>query len=66
MTMNIGVMLKAVLVALVTVLIVSIVLIAYDMHIPGFYLLYGAVGVGFFIVAMTVLSVIQKEGKQDD
>ena len=66
MTVNIGKMLKAVLVALVTVLVVSVVLIAYNMHIPGFCLLYGAAGVGFFVVAMTVLSVIQKEGKQDD
>lgn len=47
-------------------LVAAVVLIMYNEHFVGFYILYGAAGVGFFLVATKLLSVIQKEGRQDD
>ncbi|MEA1998593.1 MAG: hypothetical protein U9N61_04620 [Euryarchaeota archaeon] len=62
----IGKILKIVLVGIAVVLGVAVVLFMYDNHIMGFYLLFGAVGVGLFLVAMQILSLIQREGQQDD
>ena len=59
-------MLKVVLLAIAVVLGIAVVLALYGKHIMGFYFLLGAVGVGFFVVAMQALSVIQKGGQQDD
>lgn len=58
--------LKLVLMGMAVLLGVAVVLITYDEHIMGFYLLFGVVGVGLFLVAMQILSLIQKEGRQDD
>lgn len=65
-TVMIGKILKVVLIGIAVVLGVSVVLFMYDEDIMGFYLLFGAVGVGLFLVAMQILSLIQKEGRQDD
>ncbi len=62
----IGKILKIVLVGIAVVLGVAVVLFMYDNHIRGFYLIFGVVGVGLFLVAMQILSLIQKEGRQDD
>ncbi|MGB3457803.1 MAG: hypothetical protein WBB08_00600 [Halobacteriota archaeon] len=63
----IGKILKIVLAGIAVVLGVALVLFMYDEHIMGFYLLFAVVGVGFFLVAMQILSLlIQKEGQQDD
>ncbi len=63
----IGKIVKIVLAGIAVVLGVALVLFMYDEHIMGFYLLFGVVGVGFFLVAMQILSLlIQKEGQQDD
>lgn len=62
----IGKILKLVLMGMAVLLGVAVVLITYDEHIMGFYLLFGVVGVGLFLVAMQILSLIQKEGRQDD
>ena len=65
-TAMIGKILKIVLIGIAVVLGVAVVLFMYDEHIMGFYLLFGVVGVGLFLVAMQILSLIQKEGRQDD
>lgn len=63
----IGKIVKIVLIGIAVVLGVALVLFMYDEHIMGFYLLFAVVGVGFFLVAMQILSLlIQKEGQQDD
>ena len=62
----IGKILKIVLVGIAVVLGVALVLFMYDKHIMGFYLVFGVVGVGLFLVAMQILSLIQREGQQDD
>jgi hypothetical protein len=62
----IGKILKIVLVGIAVVLGVALVFFMYDEHIMGFYLVFGVVGVGLFLVAMQILSLIQKEGQQDD
>jgi len=62
----IGKIVKIVLAGIAVVLGVALVLFMYDEHIMGFYLLFAVVGVGFFLVAMQILSLIQKEGRQDD
>ncbi len=63
----IGKILKIVLIGIAVVLGVALVLFMYDEHIMGFYLVFGVVGVGLFLVAMQILSLlIQKEGRQDD
>ncbi|HDN68532.1 MAG: hypothetical protein ACXQT6_05355 [Candidatus Methanospirareceae archaeon] len=64
--MKIENILKAVAVGVVAALVASVVLIVYSKHFVWFYLLYGAAGVGFFVLAMKILSAIQREGKQDD
>jgi hypothetical protein len=65
-TAMIGKILKIVLVGIAVVLGVALVLFMYDEQIMGFYLVFGVVGVGFFLVAMQILSLIQREGQQDD
>lgn len=63
----IGKILKIVLIGIAVVLGVAVVLFMYDeQYMMGFYLLFGVVGVGLFLVAMQILSLIQKEGRQDD
>ncbi|NOR77971.1 MAG: hypothetical protein GQ523_06035 [Methanophagales archaeon] len=66
MTAMIGKILKIVLIGIAVVLGVALVLFMYDEQIMGFYLVFGVVGVGFFLVAMQILSLIQREGQQDD
>ncbi|MDI6884920.1 MAG: hypothetical protein QMD22_00940 [archaeon] len=48
------------------VLVVSAVsvFILHSEHLTG--VLYGAVGVGLFMLLAKILTMIQKEGKQDD
>ncbi len=65
-TAMIGKILKIVLIGIAVVLGVALVLFMYDEQIMGFYLVFGVVGVGFFLVAMQILSLIQREGQQDD
>ncbi len=50
------------------VALVGLALLAYTYNgeIKGFYLLCGAIGVVFFLLATNVLSLIQKEGRYDD
>ncbi len=64
--MNIETVLKGLMVGVVIVLVVSVVFIKHHDHFLGFHILYGAIGAGFFLLATRILSVIQKEGRQDD
>ncbi len=57
---------KILLMVLGIMVLVALALILYEQQTAGFYLLYGAMGVGFFVLATNVLSLIQREGKQDD
>lgn len=54
------------MIILVAILAVSavFVFILHSEHFTG--ILYGAAGVGLFMVLAKILSLIQKEGKQDD
>jgi len=51
-------------VALVVSLIFVFVVPSHSEFFTGF--LYGAIGVVFFVVMIKILSLIQREGKQDD
>jgi hypothetical protein len=67
MTMTVEKVLKIVVVGVAIALAASVVVVLYNGHPEWwFYLLYGTVGVAFFLLAIRVLSVIQKEGGQDD
>ncbi len=44
----------------------SALFVEHHEHFFGFYALYGAIGVGFFLLTTKILSAIQKEGSQDD
>ena len=67
MTMKGEKMLKIVVMGVAIVLAAAVVVVLYNGHPEWwFYLLYGTVGVAFFLLAIRVLSVIQKEGRQDD
>ncbi len=46
--------------------LIALALFLYERDTVGFYFLYGAMGVGFFVLATNLLSMIQKEGRQDD
>ncbi len=61
--------LKVLLIMIACVLlVVSAVFVFVEHSHSAFFtgFLYGAIGVGFFVVMAKVLSPIQKEGKQDD
>ena len=47
-------------------LIISVLFVGHHEYFAGFHVLYGAIGVGFFMVTTKTLSVIQREGEQDD
>lgn len=49
-------------------LVVSVVFVLVEHSHSEFFtgFLYGAIGAGFFVVMAKILSLIQKEGKQDD
>ncbi len=63
---------KALKVLLITiacvVLVVSAVFVFVEHSHSEFFtgFLYGAIGVGFFVIMAKILTLIQKEGKQDD
>jgi len=50
------------------VFVVSVVFVFVEHSHSEFFtgVLYGAIGVGFFVIMVKILSLIQKEGKQDD
>jgi apolipoprotein N-acyltransferase len=61
--------LKVLLIMIACVLLVVSAVFVFVEHshsefFTGF--LYGAIGVGFFVVMAKILSLIQREGKQDD
>jgi uncharacterized membrane protein len=61
--------LKVLLIMIACVLlVVSAVFVFMEHSYSEFFtgVLYGAIGVGFFVVMAKILSLIQKEGKQDD
>ncbi|MBN1455521.1 MAG: hypothetical protein JW945_04650 [Methanomicrobia archaeon] len=61
--------LKGLLILLVSVIIVvsAVFVFIIDRHSEYFTgVLYGAAGVGLFMLLAKILSLIQKEGKQDD
>ncbi len=61
--------LKGLLILLVSVVIVvsAVFVFILDRHSEYFTgVLYGAAGVGLFMLFAKILSLIQKEGKQDD
>ena len=47
-------------------LIITVIFVGHEHYFLGFHVLYGAIGVGFFLLTTKILSVIQREGKQDD
>ncbi len=57
---------RILLMVLGIMVLIALGLFLYERNTMGFYFLYGALGVGFFVLATNVLSMIQKEGKQDD
>jgi hypothetical protein len=62
-------MLKGLLILLVSVVIAvsAVFVFIVDRHTEYFTgVLYGAAGVGLFMLLAKILSLIQKEGKQDD
>jgi len=50
------------------VIVVSVIFVFVEHPHSEFFtgVLYGAIGVGFFVIMIKILSRIQKEGKQDD
>ncbi len=59
--------LKGVLILVVAVVIVASAISVFVLHSEDFTgVLYGAAGVGLFMILAKVLSLLQKEGKQDD
>jgi uncharacterized membrane protein len=61
--------LKGLLILLVSVILVvsAVFVFIVDWHSEYFTgVLYGAAGVGLFMLLAKILSLIQKEGKQDD
>lgn len=59
--------LKGLLIVIVCVVLLVALVLEFVMHseqLSG--VLYGAAGVGLFMLLAKVLSLIQKEGKQDD
>jgi uncharacterized membrane protein len=60
-------LLRGVLILIVAVVIVASAISVFVLHSEDFTgVLYGAAGVGLFMVLAKALSLIQKEGKQDD
>lgn len=61
--------LKVLLIMIACVLLaVSAILVFVEPSRSEFFtgFLYGAIGVGFFVIMAKILSLIQKEGKQDE
>ncbi len=57
---------RILLMVLGIMVLIALALFLYERDTVGFYFLYGAMGVGFFVLATNLLSMIQKEGRQDD